>query len=54
MLNEMKWRRWIDNHFVHVISPNVYRTWAESLTAFDYFTTNGNFSDFEKFVNSGS
>ncbi|KAL5266660.1 hypothetical protein ACHWQZ_G003886 [Mnemiopsis leidyi] len=48
MLHEAKWRKWIDNHFVHLISPNVYRTWAEAVTAFDYFTTNGNFSDFEK------
>ena len=54
MLNEAKWRRWIDTHFVHLISPNVYRTWKEALTAFDYFTTNGNFSDFEKYVKTFS
>ena len=50
MLHEAKWRKWIDNHFVHLISPNVYRTWSEAVTAFDYFTSNGNFSDFEKLV----
>ena len=44
----MKWRLWIDNHFVHLISPNVYRTRKEALAAFDYFTANGNFTTWQK------
>ena len=50
MKEEVRWRRWIDNHFVHLISPNVYRTSKEALQAFDYFTTNGKFTDFQKLV----
>ncbi|KAI6205263.1 hypothetical protein M3Y94_00772600 [Aphelenchoides besseyi] len=34
---EREWREWVDNHFIHIISPNVYRTWGESLETFRYF-----------------
>lgn len=40
----MKWRRWVDDHLVHVLSPNIYRTTSEALESFDYITTHGNFS----------
>ncbi|KAI4347266.1 hypothetical protein L6164_008090 [Bauhinia variegata] len=45
---ETKWRQWVDNHLVHVLSPNIYRNTSEALEAFDYITSNGNFSFTEK------
>ncbi|CAK9227677.1 unnamed protein product [Sphagnum jensenii] len=45
---EEKWRRWVDNHLVHLLSPNIYRTPKEALEAFDYLTTSGNFSTMER------
>ncbi|KAI6683512.1 hypothetical protein NL676_029425 [Syzygium grande] len=45
---EKKWRRWVDNHLVHVLSPNIYRNTSEALESFDYITSNGNFSFTEK------
>ncbi|KDO84919.1 hypothetical protein CISIN_1g040684mg, partial [Citrus sinensis] len=47
---EKKWRAWVDNHLVHVLSPNIYRTTSEALESFDYITTQGNFSFTEKLV----
>jgi hypothetical protein len=32
---------WVDNHLVHLLSPNIYRTPTEALQAFDYLTTSG-------------
>ncbi|KAF5734030.1 prostaglandin E synthase 2-like [Tripterygium wilfordii] len=45
---EKKWRGWVDSHLVHVLSPNIYRNTSEAIEAFDYITSNGNFSFFEK------
>ncbi|KAE8676144.1 translocon at the outer membrane of chloroplasts 64-like [Hibiscus syriacus] len=45
---ETKWRRWVDNHLVHVLSPNIYRNTSEALESFDYITSHGNFSFTEK------
>ncbi|WJX36054.1 prostaglandin-E synthase [Trifolium repens] len=39
-----------DNHLVHVLSPNIYRTVSEALESFDYITTKGNFSLYERLV----
>ncbi|KAJ1696902.1 hypothetical protein LUZ63_005414 [Rhynchospora breviuscula] len=47
---EAKWRRWVDDHLVHMLSPNIYRTTAEALESFDYFSKIGNFSFTEKFA----
>ncbi|KAJ4702160.1 prostaglandin E synthase 2-like [Melia azedarach] len=47
---EKKWRGWVDNHLVHVLSPNIYRTTSEALESFDYITTQGNFSFTERLV----
>ncbi len=33
---------------VHTLSPNIYRTPREALQAFDYMSTVGNFSSFER------
>ncbi|XP_047179561.1 prostaglandin E synthase 2-like [Vigna umbellata] len=38
---ETKWRRWVDNHLVHVLSPNIYRNTTEALESFEYITSNG-------------
>ncbi|KAF6163908.1 hypothetical protein GIB67_024763 [Kingdonia uniflora] len=45
---ENKWRRWVDNHLVHMLSPNIYRNASEALESFDYITSKGNFSFMEK------
>ncbi|KAB1212288.1 Prostaglandin E synthase 2 [Morella rubra] len=45
---ETKWRRWVDNHLVHMLSPNIYRNTSEALESFDYITSNGNFGFTEK------
>ncbi|GMR33858.1 hypothetical protein PMAYCL1PPCAC_04053, partial [Pristionchus mayeri] len=34
---EREWREWVDSHFIHLISPNVYRSWNESLETFQWF-----------------
>ncbi|KAK9059853.1 hypothetical protein SSX86_020557 [Deinandra increscens subsp. villosa] len=47
---ETKWRRWVDGHLVHVLSPNIYRNTSEALESFDYITSNGNFSFTEKYT----
>ncbi|KAM0853512.1 hypothetical protein ACQ4PT_051011 [Festuca glaucescens] len=47
---ETKWRRWVDEHLVHVLSPNIYRTTSEALESFDYIANNGNFSFSERFA----
>ena len=35
------WYRWVDNHLVHMLSPNIYRNTSEALESFDYITSNG-------------
>lgn len=51
---ERKWRRWADSELVHVLSPNIYRTYEEAKQAFNYFSHVGewekNFSYFERLV----
>ncbi|GIY09819.1 prostaglandin E synthase 2 [Caerostris extrusa] len=51
---ERQWRKWADNEFVHLISPNIYRTYDEALQAFNYFSEVGewekNFSMFERLI----
>ncbi|KAJ4848374.1 hypothetical protein Tsubulata_020441 [Turnera subulata] len=43
---EQKWRKWVDDHLVHVLSPNIYRTTSEAIESFEYITTNGKFVNF--------
>ncbi|CAA0841133.1 Glutathione S-transferase family protein [Striga hermonthica] len=45
---EKTWRSWVDNHLVHLLSPNIYRNSSEALESFDYITSHGNFSFTEK------
>jgi len=47
---EQKWRDWVDSRLVHVITPNIYRTVGESIQAFDYMTTKGNFTIVERYA----
>jgi len=52
--NERDWRHWVDDKFIHAISPNVYRTWSEAKTTFHWFSKVGNwenmFSAYERTV----
>lgn len=49
---EREWRGWVDAKFIHVISPNVYRTFGEALDTFNWFNIVGewdkNFNAFER------
>ncbi|XP_033850783.3 prostaglandin E synthase 2-like [Acipenser ruthenus] len=49
MKEEVRWRRWVDDWLVHLISPNVYRTPTEALASFDYIVREGKFGSFEGF-----
>lgn len=41
LAEERKWRKWVDDVLVHMLSPNVYRTPSESLQAFNWFNEVG-------------
>lgn len=43
LAEETKWREWVDNYFVHLISPNLYRTIPEAYKAFNYHVSLGKF-----------
>ncbi|EFA00341.1 prostaglandin E synthase 2 [Tribolium castaneum] len=49
---ERQWRKWVDEVFVHVLSPNVYRTREEAFEAFNWFSEVGewekNFPSWER------
>mmetsp|Transcript_39367 Transcript_39367/g.47729 ORF Transcript_39367/g.47729 Transcript_39367/m.47729 type:complete len:343 (-) Transcript_39367:481-1509(-) len=45
---EQQWREWVDSRFVHVLTPNLYRTTEEAWQAFDYITESGNFNFVER------
>nr|CAG4651942.1 EOG090X08KD [Triops cancriformis] len=51
---ERKWRKWADDVLVHMLSPNVYRTWEEALETFHMFSIKGDyeslFSAWEKWM----
>jgi len=42
IVEERKWRRWVDDTLVHTISPNVYRTPQEALDTFRWFSLAAN------------
>uniref|UniRef100_T1IVN5 Glutaredoxin domain-containing protein n=1 Tax=Strigamia maritima TaxID=126957 RepID=T1IVN5_STRMM len=50
---ERKWRMWADDVLVHTISPNIYRSFNESLDSFRWFSEVGNwkeyFNSFERY-----
>jgi len=45
IVEERKWRKWVDDTLVHTLSPNVYRSPTEALQAFAWFDKAG---DWEK------
>jgi microsomal prostaglandin-E synthase 2 len=51
---EREWREWVDEKFIHIISPNVYRSFGESLETFRYFDKIGewerNFPMWERYM----
>lgn len=51
---EKEWRIWVDETFIHIISPNVYRTFGEALQTFRYFDEVGewkrNFPTWERYL----
>jgi len=54
IVEERKWRKWADDVYVHLLSPNIYRTYSEALESFQYFDKVGewdkNFTDWERKV----
>lgn len=40
---EERWRKWVRESYVHVLTVNIYRTARESLETFDYISKTGNF-----------
>eukprot|EP00793_Prasinoderma_coloniale_P005468 PRCOL_00004876-RA len=43
-----KWRAWVNDHLVHLLPPNIYRTPAEAMRSFEYVSEVGNFGTFER------
>lgn len=43
---ERKWREWTDKHFIHLISPNVYRTKDEALETFEWFAETSGWNEY--------
>jgi len=41
IVEERRWRKWSDDVLMHTLSPNIYRTWDESVAAFRMFDKNG-------------
>lgn len=54
LAEERFWRKWVDDDFVHLLSPNIYRTLRESIDSFNYFSKVGdweqNFSKWERLI----
>mmetsp|Transcript_5717 Transcript_5717/g.10246 ORF Transcript_5717/g.10246 Transcript_5717/m.10246 type:complete len:335 (-) Transcript_5717:8-1012(-) len=48
---EAKWCNWVDDHLVHLLPVNIYRTAREALQSFDYITrTSGDFSLYQQYT----
>lgn len=45
---EREWLTWVDDHLIHLISPNIYRSPTESLQAFDYIVENAKFTAWQR------
>ena len=45
---QARWREWVDERWVRVVTVNIYRTLGESLQTFEYMTSLGKFSALEK------
>lgn len=45
---ENTWLKWLDDRLIHLIAPNIYRTWSESLQTFEYIADNAKFSTWQR------
>ncbi|GJD10053.1 Prostaglandin E synthase 2 [Galdieria sulphuraria] len=43
-LEQRKWLDWIDDYFIHLLPPNIYRTPKEAVRSFDYIVHHSKFS----------
>jgi microsomal prostaglandin-E synthase 2 len=55
---DVKWVNWVDDHLIHLLPPNIYRTPSEAMQSFEYITTHGTkFSTIEaigsKYIGAG-
>ena len=48
IVEERKWRKWVDDSLVHVLSPNVYRTPSEALQVSNILWVQLTFSRYDK------
>jgi len=42
---ERQWREWVDNKFIHVLSPNIYCTIRQSIDTFRWFSKAGDWEE---------
>ena len=42
---ERQWREWVDNKFIHVLSPNIYWTLRQSVDTFRWFSKAGDWEE---------
>jgi microsomal prostaglandin-E synthase 2 len=42
---EQQWREWVDNKFIHVLSPNIYCTLRQSVGTFRWFSKAGDWEE---------
>lgn len=42
------WIAWLDDTFIHLVAPNIYRSPAESLQTFEYIADNAKFSAWQR------
>lgn len=42
---ERQWREWVDNKFIHALSPNIYSTLRQSLDTFRWFSKAGDWEE---------
>lgn len=45
---ERQWLAWLDDHLIHLIAPNIYRSPGESLQTFNYIAEKSKFSWWER------
>lgn len=45
---DQEWLTWVDDHLIHLISPNIYRSPTESLQAFEYIVDNAKFTAWQR------
>jgi len=42
---ERQWRQWVDDKFIHVLSPNIYCTIRQSINTFQWFSRAGDWEE---------